>query len=419
MRKLFKATAGLVGIAGLTTPALSQNQAPAFIPIEDRPRPEYRTEPINVGSFELRPTINSQIEYTDNLFPGATEPAEDVVVRVTPTLRLRDRRTDRQINLQLRAGYETFLNNSINDRLLLNARGNARFGQGTGTRPFLGFNVSRNDTRGRDFANFDETVQPIKLTAYRANLGLDQDIGNFTVTAEGRYSGASFDGDIFLDEEIFDSSVRNSDQYGGRFRFAYTRDSTQTFYLEGQVNEFDFVTPDGTAAFPPSFRVDRSSTEARLSAGFARNLTEVLRVDVNAGFLSQSFVDPTLNDVETVSVVGRIFWNPSRLTSVQARAQRTVDPSIDPLFAGLLRTEGSFIVQHELRRNIIIGVEGQLATIEQLDTDNNGSEIALAGMVRYFASPRISLRLRAERFDRSGFFPGAQNRVSLATRLNF
>jgi len=54
-----------------------------------------------------------------------------------------------------------------------------------------------------------------------------------------------------------------------------------------------------------------------------------------------------------------------------------------------------------------------------VDSDDNGSEIALAGMVRYFASPRISLRLRAETFDRSGLFPGSQNRVTLGTRLNF
>ncbi|MEO0417759.1 MAG: outer membrane beta-barrel protein [Pseudomonadota bacterium] len=419
MRKLFKATAGLVGIAGLTTPALAQNQAPAFIPIEDRPRPEYRTEPINVGSFELRPSINSQIEYVDNLFPAATTSVEDVVVRVTPTLRVADRRSDRQIVLNLRAGYETYLDNSIDDRLLLNAKGNVRLGLGTATRPFIGFNVSRNDTRGRDFGSFDESVQPIKLTAYRGNVGLDQDIGSFTVTAEGRYSAADFDGDIFIDNAVFDSAVRNSDQYGGRFRMAYTRDAAQTFYLEGEVNEYDFVTPDGSANFPPNFQVDRSSTETRLSAGFARNLTEVLRVDVNAGYLRQSFVDPTLDSVETISVIGRLFWNPSRLTSIQARAQRTVDPSIDPLFAGLLRTEGAFIVQHELRRNVVIGVEGQVGIVQLVDSNDDGSEIALAGMVRYFASPRFSLRLRAERFDRSGLFPGVQNRVSLATRLNF
>ncbi|MEM7702015.1 MAG: outer membrane beta-barrel protein [Pseudomonadota bacterium] len=418
MRTLFKATAGLVGIAGLATPALAQNQ-PAFIPIEDRPRPEYRTEPINVGSFELVPLINSQIEYVDNLFPAAATKVEDVVVRITPTLRISDRRSDRQISLNLRAGYETYLDNSIDDRVLLNARGNVRLGLGTATRPFIGFNVSRNDTRGRDFGDFDESVQPITLTALRGNLGVEQDVGNFTVTAEGRYSGANFDGEIFIDDAVFDGAVRDSDQYGGRVRFAYTRDAAQTFYLEGEVTEFDFVTPDGSEDFPPNFQVDRSSTETRLSAGFVRNLTEVLRVDVNAGYLRQSFVDPTLNSVETISVLGRLFWNPTRLTSVQARAQRTVDPSINPLFAGLLRTEGGVIVQHELRRNIIVGVEGRAGFIEQIDGSDDGTEIALAGTMRYFASPRVSLRLRAERFDRSGLFAGAQNRVSLATRLNF
>jgi len=418
MRILFKATAALLGAASFAAPALAQDNA-SFVPIEDRPRPEYQTRPINVGSFQLFPLINTEIQYVDNLFPGAIDPAEDVVVSVVPTLRVRDQRSDRQIVLNLRAGYEAYLNNSIDDRLLLNARGSARLGLGTATRPFARFNVSRNDTQGRDFANFNETVQPITLTAYQANLGLDRDIGNFVVTAEGVYSGASYDGEILVDDQIFDSSVRNFDRYGGRGRLAYTRDAAQTFYLEGEVNEYEFVAPGGSPDLPPNFQIDRSSTETRLSAGVTRSLTEILRLDLNAGYLRQDFTDPTVSTVSTYSVVGQLLWNPTRLTSVRARALRTVDTTVDPLFAGLLRTEGAFIVQHELRRNVVVGVEGQVASISIVDSEDNGSEIALAGMVRYFASPRISLRLRAETFDRSGLFPGSQNRITLGTRLNF
>ena len=413
-----KGSAALGALASITSPLMAQN-GPAFVPVENRPRPEYQSRPITVGAFEISPTIDSQVEYIDNLFPAASNEVEDVIVRVTPSLNIRDRREDRQIQLRIRGGYETFLNGNIDDRLLLNAGGTARFRIGSPTRPFLAFNVSRNDTRGRDFANFEETVQPITVTAYRATAGFDQDVNNFTVTAEGTYSGASYDGEIAILGDVFDSNIRDFEQYGARARVAYTRDRTQTFYVEGQFNEYDFVAPGSSPNLPPNFTIDRSSTESRLSAGVTRNLTEILQLDVSLGYLRQDFKDPALDNVSTYSVNGRLLWNPTRLTSVEARARRTVDTSADPLFAGLLRTEGAFVVQHELRRNIVVGVEGQVASIELIDANDTGSEISFGAMLRYFASRRISVRLRAETFDRTGLFPGGQNRVTVATQLNF
>lgn len=421
IQRVFRQTTKSASVAALalSSAAAYAQEPPPFVPVEQRQRPEYQSRAINLGAFELIPVISAEMEFVDNLFATQVNPVNDVVARITPTLTVRDRRSDRVLNLRVQAGYESYLDNSVDDRVLLTARGTARFGLGSPTRPFVGFSVIENDTRGRDFADFNETVQPLKLRRYSGNLGIAQDLSDFTITGEGRYDTTEFNGEIILDGQVFDGGLRDFDTIEGRARMAYTRDPKQSFYLEGRFVENDFAGPGNLINLPPNLARDRSSQATNIGVGLTRQLTNVVQLDVNVGYLKQEFSDPNSDSIETVGFGGNLFWNPTRLTSIQASATRDVEQSPDPIFAGLLRTQFALVVQHELRRNLVIGGETLYANIEGGNLTGNGSEFGLSGIVRFFASRSFSLRLRAEYFERSNVFAGDQQRVTLSTRYNF
>lgn len=414
----FVLKAGISTLTIFAAPAFAQDNNP-FIPIEDRSRPDFESTPITAGRLEIIPIIAADIEYVDNLFATDLAPVSDTVLTITPGVTIRDRREDRALSLQVSTGYETYLNNQVDDRFLVNARASGRFGLGTSTRPFAGFNVSRNDTRGQGTTNFSEAAQPLKLTTYGGNLGLQQDVGDFTITGEGRYKSTEYSGDLTFDGVTFDSGLRDFESYTGRGRVAFSRDRNHSFYLEGTYNRRDYSGTAGASGLPIDLLLDRSSDGASIRAGYARRLTGVLQLDVNVGYLDQQFDNPVFENVSSLSFDANLFWNPTRLTTVQGRASRIIDETSDPLFNGLLRTEFAVAVQHQLRRNVILGSEVQLATIDIGNQASDGSEFSLSGFARYLVSPRWSLRLRGEYFERNDIFPGSQKRVLFGAQYNF
>jgi len=414
-RRYMTALAGFA-LTGLATPVFAQ--APISVEgIDGRTPEEYRPVPIRVNAFELNPFVDIGTEFVDNIFATNANTANDTILSIIPGLNIRDRRDDRQLAMRLRAGYETYLEDSIDDRLRLEATGTARFGLGTLTRTFAGLNVRQNDLQSGGYSGVGTIGQPISLTSFGGNLGFERDIGRLIVTAEGLYRGTRYDGNFILDDIILDSGLRDFDVFTGRGRLGYNIDAIQRVYSEVSYSQRDFDDLTNNINVPELLRGDRSSDDVTIRAGYVRQLTDLLQLDTNIGYIFREFADDAIGSTGAVSFDTRLNWSPSRLTDVEFRGSRSVDTNNDPLFSGLLRTEGAVAVQHELRRNIILGADARYSDVDL--EGRNGSEFAIGASGRYLVNRKWSLRLRGEYFERDGFFPGNQTRVTLGARYNF
>lgn len=404
-------------------PAAAQDPQ-VFQRVSDRFRPEYSTPPLTLGSFEVAPRIEADVEFIDNIFASDVVSASDTVISIRPSVDIRDRREDRQLALRLATGYQSYLENRVEDRLLFNANASGRFGLGTLTRPFFNLDFSRNNSRSSTVTDFLDTAQPLKITRYGGRLGAERDFGDFTAIGEGRYRSTQYDGDLLINDQVFDGGLQDFDVITGRFRLAYTPVPAQRFYAELIYNKGDFDDVLAIPGLPANLQTNRSSDGYTLTAGFSRQLTEVLQLDVNAGYIRQDYEASAFDSISSVSFDANLFWSPTRLTTIQARASRTIDESSDPLFSGLLRTEFSGALQHELRRDLVLSGEAQYATIsaqgQRLQgATGNGSELSLSAAARYYISPRWSMQVRGEFFDRKEVFPGSQTRILLGAQYNF
>lgn len=418
--------AATLAMAGLPTFAAAQDTDP-FGSILARPRPEFGTPPIIVGSFEITPRIDADVTYIDNLFASDVLEVSDVELKVTPRVTVRDRRSDRQLRLDLSAGYATYLDNQVDSRLVLRATGDARFGLGTRTRPFGGFRLQQNDTTSRRFEQFTDTAQPIKLTSYGANAGLEQEFGPITATGEGRYDKTDYQSETVIAGVPFASGFRDFDSASARVRLAYSVNPAQRFYVQGELTSLNFDDAISSPGTSPIFNRDRSSSGYSLRAGFARQLTELLLLDVNVGYLEQNYDDPALDTVNALSFEGNLFYSPTRLIRIQASASRLIDDTVNPFFNGLLRTEVGLAGQYEARRDLILFAETSYTDIAASETDaaldndinGDGSEFRVGAGARYFVSPRWAVRLWGEHFSRSSIFEGTQNRITIGASYNF
>lgn len=416
---LFLTFAGIIAYAGATERAEAQQFDP-FGSVEFRPRPEYAAPPIRVGSFDVYPQIALEGEYIDNVFASEVLNVSDYRVSINPTVAIRNLRPDRTLSLDLATGYETYLDKTVEDRFRLDARARARFGLGTQTRPFFGADIGYNDVSGGErIADFRDTAQPVKLKTYGANAGLDREFGPLTATVEGSYKKTDFDGSILIDNVQVNGSLRNFDVITGRMRLAYSRNPAQRFYVEGSLNKRDYADVGNVGSVPNGLITNRPSNGFTIRAGYARQLSELLLLDISVGYLNQDFGDPATPTLSTVSYLANIFYSPTPLTRVKLQAARSIDETVNPFFNGLLRTEFAASIEHELLRNLILSASGRYTLIDAGRTAPDNKELSMSATARYLLSRHWSVRFRTEYFERKSIFPGSQTRALIGIAYDF
>ena len=413
-----------VAAASLILGSASTAQAQDFdprTPLENRPRPDYANEPIILGGFEVRPQIEGGLEYIDNVFAANVANADDVVLSFRPSVTATDQRTDRRLNLRLATGYQTFLANRAEDRFQLQASANARFGIGTATRPFGGANFNLNDTSSLQLATGDDVTQAFRTLSYGANLGLEQDIGSFTVEGEGRTARYEYQGLVLFGDDAFESGIRDNTFYEGRGRIAYSTQPDQRYYVEGRLSRFDFGDQSLTDLLdlPEFFLSDRSVDITTVVGGVQFQITELLSLDANLGYARIEYDNPAEPGTNALSASASVYYSPTRLTRFQLRASRDVDDTINPLFASFLRTGVALTAEHELLRNLLMRSDLRYASFESSEDGQIGEEVQFSGVVNYFLNPKISLGFRGEYFERSGFAAGNQTRFRITAAYRF
>ena len=404
--------------ASSAAPALAQDIRGQSV--RDRLPPEFSKPPIIVGGFEVRPLIETELEYIDNIFASSTNPQDDLVISVLPSVEVRDRRDDREISLRARAGGEAYLNGTLPALFVLSSRGIARLRLGSPTRPFGGFGIDLNGSqlRGVDSDDFRFIAQPVRLANYRFNAGVEQDIGRFTVTGEGRANLVRYSGSLNLDGTEFDSGFRDYNAYVGQVDFSYTDLAEQRIYASASFNRREYGSADPTSLIT-AFSRDRSSDGYTIEAGYSRWLTDLFYVDARVGYLEQNYDDLTIASQSGLSLnaVGR--YSPTALTTFTATARRTIDQTANPLFSGLLRTEFSLRADHELRRFLLVYADARYGRIDRGDLVEGSDEYNISAGLEYRVSPSWSLTGRAERYQRFGSFEFEQNRLVVGAEYRF
>lgn len=417
VRGLFAAGAA-IALAGMPVSAFAQQDRQAQS-VVDRNAPEFTQRPIRVGSFDLFPSINMDVDYNDNIFALPNNEIDDVLVTIEPQIVLVKRRPDRLTRLNVNAGFRRFVDAISENSERFSADIQTRQGIGSGTEWWLGASAAYNFEQRRDIDSFNEASTPINFTTLQGSAGVTQDLGPLRLSLDGSARSVKYAGTFEQRGNVFDLSFRDFEIYRGNLRGTFARSNNQEFYVQ--------LTADSRRYnLAPLFQgpvvvglIDRSSKGGRLEAGYRRQVTELLYLDVRAGYLLQNFDDPTVDNVEGFAFTTDLLWNATPLTSVRLTGVRQLDDSIDPRLSGLVRTEGRFQVEHELMRNIILIGRAGYADFNQVDSPLDGEQVNVSASAEYRFNRALGFSVAAEHFDRSGLLGFTQNSVTAGVTYNF
>ncbi|MBX6373362.1 MAG: outer membrane beta-barrel protein [Acetobacteraceae bacterium] len=348
--------AGLVGTVLVTGAATPEAQAQVFpaestargVTVTTRPRPEYDPLGVRIGAFRLDASAELGLGYDDNVFGT------------------RNNRTgDGFFDWNLRAGLES-----------------------DWTRHGVGVTASVAERR-----YFSET--PLNWTDWSVGAFGRLDIGGVS-SIEARYSHQRLHLDV-TSIDVQQAGVGQPSPYDvDEFRITGNTRLNRlalTGLLSYQIYQFDNVEIGGVTqpldennyqtwlavvgagyAFAPGrlgtlvariqdIRYDKAISRGRDSftwevlVGFQYDFDGVWQARAGVGYRQRNYDSPTIKNLEGPAFEGQVIWAPSQITTVTLGFRRTIEESINRNQVGYNRTLVQANVDHELRRNVILGLE--------------------------------------------------------------
>ncbi|HAI30664.1 MAG TPA: hypothetical protein DCM48_14210 [Thalassospira sp.] len=304
---------------------------------------------IRIGRLLATPSLDTGARYDSNIFQSDANPTSDVITTLTPRLTLQG--DWRVFHLHLSAGGELgfFSDSSADDYqdATVEIAGSVELGT---TSIEGGIDIKRShDARGSNDVPTSAT-EPVIYRDVRAQIG-------------GRHvtNGLHYESQFSLRRLAFEDStarngshIRNDDrdrlELRETLRVLWPLDLGREAYGEVTFNQrqYDRIPDDGGRV--------RDSSGYQLLGGIRLDLTDLIRADLAAGWMSQTYADPAFGDIADYTLRGDFDWSVTRLTNITFNAARTVRETTQTGASGILALEAGAAISHELRRWLSLSI---------------------------------------------------------------
>jgi hypothetical protein len=410
----------LAGIA-VGRPAQAQEDVQAQA-VSDRARPEYDPVELRLGPVSLRPTLDASVSATDNVFARSDDRKGDVITAITPAVRVRYGNPLYEVQGTAVADIVRYVDNPGENSNDVRAEVAGRYGVGTPLLLSARVVAERAGENRRNIESFVGSRERIQRTNLIAEVGAARSIGRVSGSLSGRARRVTYGTAAGPGGAEIDYSFRDFSLYQVALGGAYDINGRDQITARFGFNRRKYDLRPGDRGFDPLTGVDRSSQGSRAELGLRRQISTLLYVDVSAGYLRQNFEDPRLRNVSGVAFSARLLWNVTPLTSISASAARSIDETSSPTVAGILRSEASVRIDHELLRNLVLSGGGRLASIKPSGLGADSTENELTAGARYLLNRRLVFRLDLGRYQRSSAdrtITFTQNLATASVRVTF
>ncbi|WGM31821.1 hypothetical protein KKHFBJBL_02070 [Brevundimonas sp. NIBR11] len=316
--------------------------------VQQRQRPAYEAAGIRSGGFLVYPRLEVQVERNDNVYATSANEADDTIAHIRPEVSIE---SDWNQNF-----LSAYVRGSINRYADLDGENTDEFGVGSSAR----IDVTRgaNIGLGADYTSSFEprtapdspanAIEPTALHTAQAYISGSRAAGY--VKLSGRADWRTFDyqdgrtGAGAVIEQ--DTRDRNVLSVSGRVDFAISPDTAFFAQATGNGRSYDIASTTTVK--------NRDSTGAEYLIGANFEVSAGMRGEVAVGYISQDFDEAVYQDTDGFAARAQLEWFPTELTTVTVAGGRSIEDSATPGVGGLLSSNLSIGLDHELLRNVIL-----------------------------------------------------------------
>lgn len=372
----------------------------------DRPRSSYDAKGFELGGFRLFPRAGLSETFDDNVFADDTGTKQDLITSVNAALLAESEWSRHELSLAARLRHQRFLDNDDQDRTEYFIRPSLRLDLAERSEANLTAEYSRR-VIGRDDPEDAGNNDPTEFNRFSSRAEIIGRANRMFFGVNGRV--------------VRDDYVSNGDDDRDRtvVRFGlplgYEVSAKTDVVLEPFFRWRDFDEVDSTGA-------DRDSRAAGATIGIDTEVTSLLHLNLDVGFIANDFEDSRFDNTVDLIFDGEAIWYATPLTTLKAGASRR---DISTGRAGSSSKTQSSLgveVQHELQRNVLLGAKALYLNDDFRDISREDDRAILSLGAEYLVNNYVSVAADYRYEQRWSDEAGAdfsRNLVTVGVRTRF
>jgi hypothetical protein len=356
------------------------------VSVRQRPRPDYEATGQKAGGFTLYPRVTVDLEHNDNIYAVATGETDDTIWRVKPEMAVRSDWSRHALGFFAGGNVIRYSDNGTEDaeEYTLSANGRIDIARGSN---ITGSVQTQQLIEPRSAPTAPTASgKPVEYNLTQGNVALTKEFNRLRLI--GRLEAKDFDykdvpnvaGTGIVDQDFRD---REEVYYGGKAEYAVSPDTA--FYVSATGNKRSYDTNVVSN--------DRSSDGYVVGVGANFDVSELVRGDIQLGYMKQSYDVAGFKGIDGFSALGRLEWFPTQLTTLGLNGSRTIEESVAPGSPGFISNNIGASIDHELLRNVLLSAAASYGkdAYEQIDRDDKRTN--LSATATYLVNRRVGLFL--------------------------
>lgn len=406
-RALVAALAPLAAFGAVSIELVAQAQeGKGPLAVFDRPRSSYDAKGFDLGGFRLFPRAGVSETYDDNVFADDDGTKQDLITSVSAALLAESEWSRHALSLDARLRYQHFLDNGDQDRTEVFIRPVLRLDLAERSEAKLAAEYSRRVV-GRDDPEDAGKEDPTEFNRFFSRAEV---IGR----ANRLFFGVN--GQVRRDDYV-SSGDDDRDRTVVRFGLpvGYEVSAKTDVVLEPFFRWRDFDELDSTGA-------DRDARAAGATIGLDSEITDLVHLNLDIGFIANDFEDSDFDNTVDLIFEGEAIWYATAMTTVKADASRR-DISTSQAGASSKTQSGFGVeVQHELRRNVLLGAEARYINDDFREIDRNDDRAVFGLGAEYLLNNHVSVAADyryEQRWSDEASEDFSRNLITLGLRTRF
>ncbi len=309
----------------------------------NRPRPDFDPVPIPVGSFQLFPALNVGTYYNTNIFAQRTGGPDDLIWKINPTVSFLSDWGRHAVGITALADIDYY---TVHDEQnyaagAIQAEGRFDISEQTWVAGTAGYQRVT-EAKGSPSAP-GNSVGPSQYNLYSGSGEAYRGVGQLKAKASYDFGYYEYSPIDIIGGGTAPQSARDRAQNKIGAEVGY--DVVENFkpFVRGSYNWRDYTTTGS-----------HNSNGYAIDVGSKMDFGGVTTAEAWIGWIEQDYYNFTGGTVSVPDFGADVLWNVTELTSIEARAQRTVEETTVGASSSYLASEGSVSLSHELMRNVVL-----------------------------------------------------------------
>lgn len=381
----------LLAILLLPRPVLAKEVAKVVTPV-DLFEPERGAGTRFAQSLIAFPNLEVDATYDDNIYSTNAAKLDDFVTSIRPRVTIRTDWSRHQIWLSGGADIRRFaeIPAENSEQFDIQGKGTLELAERTEVIADAGFRrgIEQRGTAGDQFL----TDEPVAYDRKFGGLLVRRQGGFLELLAEARIAETSYR-DTAVNGLPVDLSARDATVKRARVRASAPSSHYSRVFLEASINSVSY---DNAAP------VSRDSEGYAVLAGMLLHLTDLVNLEVGAGYIHQSFDNPAINKVNAVNFHLQVELTPRPDWEIVASANRAVEPSPRTDVPAIIRSDFSLEAKKALGDRALVSAEVGIVDEKYQGSVRKDQRFYAAAGVHYRLTDRLGLVAKASWHKQDG-----------------